>query len=203
MPNKRAKPSRTRIIGGKWRGRKLPIAAGVRPTPNRARETVFNWLAPTLPGARVLDVFAGTGALAFEALSRGARAATLLEINPATAQALIVRKQELAAAAEIICTDAVRWLRRRTEDHWELAFLDPPFASTLLANALPLVLAKLTPSGIAYVEAPPDQFQATLGEAGLTPMREAHAGAVRFGLVRKPGEPGMMPASRATADRRQ
>lgn len=187
MPNKRQQPSRTRIIGGMWRGRKLPIAAGVRPTPNRARETAFNWLAASLPGARVLDLFAGSGALGFEALSRGAAHAVLVERNTATAQLLATQKQRLDAAADVVCADAMRWLRQAADARFDVAFLDPPFSSPLLAVALPLVLARLKPGGFAYLEAPPAQFQAALAGVGLTPLRDAAAGAVRFGLVQTPG----------------
>lgn len=186
MPNKRQQPARTRIIGGTWRGRKLPIAAGVRPTPNRARETAFNWLAASLPGARVLDLFAGTGALGFEALSRGAAHALLVERNAATAQQLAAQRQRLNAAADVVCADAMRWLRRPAAERFDVAFLDPPFASTLLAAALPLALGRLRPGGIAYLEAPPAQFQTALAGVRLTPLREAGAGGVRFGLVRAP-----------------
>ena len=190
MSNKRHQPARTRIIGGTWRGRKLPIAAGVRPTPNRVRETAFNWLAPNLPGARVLDLFAGTGALAFEALSRGAAHAVLVERNAATAQVLATQRERLGATAQVVCADAMRWLRQAADARFDLAFLDPPFASVLLVAALPLVLARLAPDGIVYLEAPPAQFRAGLAAAASTPLREADAGNVRFGLVRKPAAGG-------------
>ena len=185
MPTKR-QPARTRIIGGTWRGRKLPIAAGVRPTPNRARETAFNWLAPNLPGARVLDLFAGSGALGFEALSRGAAHAVLVERHAATAQLLAAQRRQLAAAAEVVCADAVRWLRQAGDMRFDVAFLDPPFASALLSVALPHVLGRLKPGGVAYLEATPTQFTAALARVGLTPLREADAGTVRFGLVQAP-----------------
>ena len=183
MPNKRQQPLRTRIIGGSWRGRKLPIAAGVRPTPDRVRETAFNWLAPSLPGASVLDLFAGTGALGFEALSRGAAHAVLVERSAATVKLLAAQRQRLGAAADVVCADAMRWLRQG-DMRFDLAFLDPPFGSALLAAALPLALARLKPGGIAYLEAPPAEFRAALAGLGLTPLREATAGAVGFGLVR-------------------
>ena len=186
MPSKRPGSSRTRIVGGKWRGRKLPVAAGVRPTPNRARETLFNWLAAELPGARVLDAFAGTGALGFEALSRGAAHTTFVERDPTTARALETQRLRLGAAADVVCADALRWLRQTADASWELAFLEPPFATTLLAEALPLVLSRLTPGGTAYLEAPRVEFQAAAAGVGLEPAREARAGAVWFGLVRKP-----------------
>lgn len=196
MSNKRHQPSRTRIIGGTWRGRKLPIAAGVRPTPNRVRETVFNWLAPNLLGARVLDLFAGTGALGFEALSRGAAHAVLVERNAATVQVLAEQRARLDAAADVVHADAMRWLRQAADARFDLAFLDPPFTSPLLAAALPLVLARLKPGGIAYLEAHSAQFRAAVAGAGLTPLREAAAGAVRFGLVRTPcGVDAMVPGA--------
>lgn len=159
----------------------------MRPTPDRVRETVFNWLAPNLLGARVLDLFAGTGALGFEALSRGAAHAVLVERNAATARLLAKQRERLDAAAEIVCADAAGWLRQPADAHFDVAFLDPPFASDLLATALPAVLARLKPGGIAYLEAPPAQFRAAVAAVGLTPFREAGAGAVRFGLARTRG----------------
>ena len=107
-----------RIIGGKWKGRKIAVedAAGLRPTMDRVRETVFNWLAADVQDARVLDLFAGTGALAFEALSRGARSATLVERNRRVARALEVQARALdAAACTVVCASALPWLRK-TDD---------------------------------------------------------------------------------------
>lgn len=130
-----------RIIGGSWRGRKLRVEErpGLRPSADRTRETLFNWLQPVTPGARVLDLFAGSGALGFEALSRGAAHATLVERDPMTAQTLREHAQTLGAKdCTIACEDALHWLahpRKQNEPDFDLAFLDPPFATDLLLRA--------------------------------------------------------------------
>jgi len=125
-----------RIIAGQWRSRKLPIAnvPGLRPTTDRVRETVFNWLSTITPGARVLDVFSGTGALAMEALSRGASCATLLEANPIAARTLKSNLALLQAEqAQVIETNSLSWLNRPASQPFDLVFLDPPFRLDLLA----------------------------------------------------------------------
>ena len=109
-------PGKLRIIGGEWRGRRLAVAnePGLRPTPDRVRETLFNWLAPVIPGSRCLDLFAGTGALGFEALSRGARGAVLVENNKRLARELEKTGSALnARGAEIVNGDAFAWLARQ------------------------------------------------------------------------------------------
>lgn len=134
---KAAKPSRggtrtLRIIGGRWRSRLLNFvdAPGLRPTPDRVRETVFNWLQFNVPGRHVLDMYAGSGAMAFEALSRGAASATLIESDQAQSRALQATAQSLAATeARIIRDDSLRWLATATlpEGGYGLIVLDPPF----------------------------------------------------------------------------
>jgi 16S rRNA (guanine966-N2)-methyltransferase len=123
-----------RIIGGRWRGRRLRLcgAPGLRPTPDRVRETVFNWLQSPLPGARCLDLFAGSGALGLEALSRGAAEVVFVERNVAIAR----RLQDNLALLEAVSgrlerTDALIWLRRKPE-FFDIIFLDPPFGRNLL-----------------------------------------------------------------------
>ena len=183
MP-KFAKASRVRIIGGNWKGRKLRVAAGVRPTPDRLRETVFNWLAPQLPGAHVLDLFAGTGALAFEALSRGAETATLVEIDRAAARLLEQHRDVLQAAATIVRGDALRWLASAAEQRWDVAFLDPPFGTELLARALPRVAQRLTAAGVVYAEADASfDFADAERRTGLSVIRASSAGEVRCALL--------------------
>ena len=135
-----------RIIAGRWRGRKLvfPALPGLRPTGDRLRETLFNWLQPLLPGARCLDLFAGSGALGLEAASRNAALVSLIESNPAVAQALRDNCALLeAGVAEVINTDALAWLARRSPptDPYTIAFLDPPFAGDLLKRAIPALEA--------------------------------------------------------------
>ena len=132
-------PGVVRIIGGDWRGTRLPVADrdGLRPTADRVRETLFNWLQPMLPGARVLDLFAGTGALGLEALSRGAREAVLVERDPQLAEGLrqLVARLPGGDRAQVVCADALAWLRT-APGGFDLAFVDPPFAGDLWAPAL-------------------------------------------------------------------
>lgn len=131
-----------RIIAGQWRSRKLPVAnvRGLRPTADRVRETAFNWLAMITPGARVLDVFSGTGALAMEALSRGASCATMLEVSPIAARTLESNLALLnAEQAQVIATDSLSWLNRPASQSFDLVFLDPPFRLNLLAPVCQLL----------------------------------------------------------------
>src|SRR5690606_11919673 len=123
------------IIGGTWRGRRLAVAGGpaLRPTPDRIRETLFNWLAPALPGARCLDLFAGTGVLGLEALSRGAAEAWLVERDPVAAAALRSSVATLGAPARILATDAWTLLATPPAEaagRFHVVFLDPPYEGT-------------------------------------------------------------------------
>ena len=123
-----------RIIAGQWRGRKLtfPDIKALRPTPDRVRETLFNWLAPNIQGARCLDLFAGSGALGFEALSRGAAGVVLIENNPLAYNQLIANKQLLKCQnAEILKIDAKMYLEQ-AKHPFDIIFLDPPFHQNLI-----------------------------------------------------------------------
>lgn len=150
-------PNSVRIIGGLWRGRRLrfPGAPGLRPTSDRRRETLFNWLAPDLPGARCLDLFAGSGALGFEALSRGAAMVVLVEASREVAAALAENRRELAAEdrAEIVHAQAARYLGRSAQP-FDIVFLDPPFAKPVLAGETLERLAAgwLAPGALVYLE---------------------------------------------------
>ncbi|MCY4014452.1 MAG: 16S rRNA (guanine(966)-N(2))-methyltransferase RsmD [Gammaproteobacteria bacterium] len=180
--------NRVRIIGGKWRGRKLAVAsAAIRPTPDRARVTVFNWLAADLPGARILDLFAGTGVLGFEALSRGAAHAVLVDDDASACRLLRRHRDELEAAADVHRGNGVRWLRRRREDErWDVVFLDPPFGTPLLDAALPEAAARLAADGAIYVEADADFDPGRIEQVtGLMTTRQSHAGASHFRLLRR------------------
>jgi 16S rRNA (guanine966-N2)-methyltransferase len=146
---------RLRIIAGRWRGRKLPVLdlPGLRPTPDRVRETLFNWLAPDIRELSCLDLFAGTGALGFEALSRGAAHAVMLESH---AQAVVqLRKNAtlLQADAEIIQADALSSLAKESR-RFDLVFVDPPFQAELWDRVLALLPARLNAGHRVYVEAP-------------------------------------------------
>lgn len=144
-----------RIIGGRWRGRKLPVAdlPGLRPTPDRVRETLFNWLAPDLAEIRVLDLFAGTGALGFEALSRGAGSAVLVEREARAVSLLRQSASLLEATAEIVAADALAYLSRPSTG-FDLVFVDPPFAATLWTSVLSALPPHLRAGHRVYVEAP-------------------------------------------------
>lgn len=127
-----------RIIGGTWRGRKLrfPPQPGIRPTPDRVRETLFNWLAQRVPGARCLDLFAGSGALGLEALSRGAAHVTFVERDVLAARELRARLAEWGASgAQVEHNDALRFLAGSPLQTYDIVFLDPPFASDLLVDS--------------------------------------------------------------------
>lgn len=183
---RRARSPQVRIIGGKWKGRKLRVAAGVRPTPDRAKVTLFNWLAPALPGARVLDLFAGTGALGFEALSRGAASATLVERDRNRARLLAAERAALDADdASVECASALPWLARQPPDaQWDVVFLDPPFDADLHAQAVVAVAPRLVAGGVVYVEAAADARLADLARGtGLEVRRESRVGEVRYGLL--------------------
>ena len=146
-----------RIIGGTLRGRKwrIPDVAGLRPTPDRVRETLFNWLAPRIAGRRVLDVFAGSGALGFEALSRGATSAVLVEKDRAALPVLRETATRFGLAqARIEAGEALAFLAAQAPASYDLVFLDPPFDSGLLAPALRLIdqHGLLAADGYCYVE---------------------------------------------------
>jgi 16S rRNA (guanine966-N2)-methyltransferase len=155
--NSRGAQSRViRIIGGTWRGRRFRFAdvPDIRPTPDRVRETLFNWIATRVVGARCLDLFAGSGALALEALSRGAESAVLVEQNAAAARSLTELIATLDAKnARIEREDALRFLARAATP-FDIVFLDPPFAAGLLTKAAELLERHgwLAPDALIYVE---------------------------------------------------
>lgn len=154
----RKPPGSVRIIGGRWRGTRLPVvdAPGLRPTSDRARETLFNWLQPALHGARVLDLFAGSGALGFEALSRGAREALLVERDPKLADLLIDTSRRLRAEAEahVIRADALAFLRAPLHGRFDILFVDPPFADDAWAAVLAALGPWLADGAWLYLESP-------------------------------------------------
>ncbi len=185
-----------RIIGGRWRGRKLsfPDAEGLRPSGDRIRETLFNWLAPWLPGARCLDLFAGSGALGFEALSRGAAHATLLEKDAGAAALLRESARMLGAgdSATVVETDTLQWLETADgasfETPFNAIFLDPPFATDWYAGLLQQLIDRRLagPDTLVYVES--DRPLDTLGiGADWMCLREKRAGLVYHGLYRLAG----------------
>lgn len=177
----RAHAHSVRIISGTWRGRRLTFPRGtdVRPTPDRVRETLFNWLREDVEGARCLDLYAGTGALGLEALSRGAREAVLVERDRALAEALIANARSLGANAEIIVAPAERFLAQATAP-FDIVFLDPPY-SVGLEPVIARLPTLLSANGLVYVER---AARDGLPEGEILQWRRTgRAGAVRFGLA--------------------
>ncbi len=182
-----------RIIAGTLRGSRLavPDRPGLRPTPERVRETLFNWLAPMIDGARCLDLFAGTGALGIEALSRGAATVVFVERDAQLASDLRANLTRLDQAARVDCADALTWLERAdasgADAAFDLVFLDPPFAADLWTPVARCLEQRglLRPGALIYVECPADVAFAL--PADWLAHREGKAGDVRFALYRKTG----------------
>lgn len=183
----KAMPGRIRIIGGDLRNSRLnvPDLPGLRPTPERVRETLFNWLAPTIAGVRALDLCAGTGALGIEALSRGAAAVQFVEPERAPVQALRDNLARLkAAGGEVAAMDASHFLQGMARP-FGLVFLDPPFALQLWAPLAQRLEQGgwLTEAAQIYVESPQGASFALPSSWML--HREGHAGEVRYALYRR------------------
>lgn len=180
------RPGLLRLIGGQYRGRKLPIADvdGLRPTGDRLREVLFNWLQFELPGARVLDLFAGSGALGLEAASRGADQVWLIEKHPSAAAQLRASVAELACPAQVVEGDVLAWLARTDVTPVDGVFLDPPFAANLWGDSLQALLQRgwLNADAWLYLEAPVRQ-QLTL-PTELKVIKEKRAGEVMMRLLR-------------------
>lgn len=178
-----ARRHEVRLIGGTWKRSKLPVPdrPGLRPTPDRVRETLFNWLGADLTGWRVLDAFAGSGALGFEAASRGAAEVVLLESDAGVAAGLERQRERLGGTTmHIERADALGWMARSADGRFDLVLLDPPFGAGLHEPAVREAARLAVPGGFVYVEAdrplePP---------AGLLAHRQSRAGAVHFHLWR-------------------
>jgi 16S rRNA (guanine966-N2)-methyltransferase len=175
---------KVRIIGGRWRGTRLPVPdrPGLRPTADRVRETLFNWLQPVLPGARVLDLFAGSGALGLEAISRGAAQATLVEHDGELASGLraLTGRLEGGAAVTVVHADALAWLHGQADATFDLAFVDPPFDANLWGGIVPALVPKLSAHAWLYVEGPADTAPAMPPDWTL--HREGRTREVRYAL---------------------
>jgi len=184
-----AASNQVRIIAGRWRGSKLvfPDASGLRPTSDRIRETLFNWLVAVVPGARCLDLFAGSGALGFEAASRGAAQVVMLERNPEIVSALRASRERLDdGRIDIHAADAGTWLRH-CDAAFDLVFMDPPFADPQLLKDCIAALSGhsvVKPGGRIYLELPK---QAPLPELPADWMQEKAktAGQVGYYLFRR------------------
>jgi 16S rRNA (guanine(966)-N(2))-methyltransferase RsmD len=173
-----------RLIGGRWKRSKLTVLhrEGLRPTPDRVRETLFNWLGQHLDGWRVLDAFSGTGALGFEAASRGAMSVLCVERDPALVKAMLAAKARLAGSDALRAEvgDAISWMARAMRGSFDLVMLDPPFDAGLHARAIDHAIPLLASGGFLYVEAgerltPPDR---------LVEYRHLEAGRVHAHLWR-------------------
>ena len=185
-----------RIIGGLWKRSKLavPDLPGLRPTPDRVRETVFNWLGQSLAGLRVLDLYAGSGALGLEAASRGAAQVLLIEQHPRCVAAISAAAQRLGATqVQVRAADALASTHglTRAGERFDVVFIDPPYASAQQLAALRAVQPLITPQSLVYVEADTDNLFDTLDAEGWTLWRRGRAGQVHFALLRRntPGAP--------------
>ena len=175
-----------RIIGGQYRGKKLsfPDIDGLRPTPDRVRETLFNWLMQTIRGARCLDAFAGSGALGFEAFSRGASQVVLIERAPAAHANL----QKIASAfhapqIKVACADACAYMQQ-TKEQFDIVFVDPPFDQSHLLSCIETLAHSpvLVEGGLLYLETP---VEVALDERIWEPVKSKKAGLVVYSLHRK------------------
>jgi len=176
--------SKVRIIGGNWRGRKIPVpdAQGLRPTPDRVRETLFNWLQPFLHGAKCLDLFAGSGALGIEAVSRGAASSLLIEQDRETAETLRESLRMLDAdKIAVHQADALQWIKT-TNQVFDIIFLDPPFGKNMIEQCLSL-LAKsecVAEQTLIYVESE----RIWQAEKNVEVIKQAKAGQVHYMLLK-------------------
>ncbi|TAK88435.1 MAG: 16S rRNA (guanine(966)-N(2))-methyltransferase RsmD [Betaproteobacteria bacterium] len=174
---------RIRIIGGEYRGRRIavPDRADLRPTPDRVRETLFNWLGQRLDGRSCLDLFAGSGALGFEAASRGAARVVMVEQDRSVFEALKKTKAIIGAAAvELLLEDAFSYLKK-TPERFDVVFLDPPFRQNALPALLEALCARLAPGARVYVEAP---AALDAGESWRE-LKRARAGQVSYQLLER------------------
>ncbi len=187
------KTNQVRIIGGQWRSRivRFPDAQSLRPTPDRLRETLFNWLGQSLDGKRCLDLFAGSGALGFEAASRGALRVLMVERSGRAVAQLKANQTRLAAKnIEIVEADALRLAAGLAPNSFDVVFLDPPFGdAAMLQRAVELAVPLVSLGGALYIEAgePVDPRQ-TPALSGWAITREGKAGAVRYHLLRRENE---------------
>ncbi len=188
-PTQSARASSIRIIGGEWRSRKLtvPDAPGLRPTPDRVRETLFNWLAPTIQGARVLDAFTGSGALFLEALSRGASTGVAIDANTNAVNNL---RRNLAVLqcddAEVLRVDSLQYLSNKTEQCFDIVLLDPPFHQDLLLSACQLLEDNNWLNKGAWIYTESEQAPSSLGVPSSWRLhREKHTGQVHYALWQK------------------
>lgn len=205
----RQAPQEVRIIGGRFKRSPLsvPTWPGLRPTSSRVRETLFNWLGQDLAGWRVLDAFAGSGALGLEAASRGAENVTMLEREPALARGIEANVRKLGAqGVSVVAADALAWMKQqalRQPGAFDLVLLDPPFEANLFDEALLAATGCVPPGGWIYLEAPlpcasPDSGAGNASVLTLPPglrvHRQGKAGAVHYHLIERGDSPPNAPA---------
>lgn len=179
-----------RIIGGQFKRTKLPVAdrPGLRPTPDRVRETLFNWLGQDLTGWRCLDAFAGTGALGFESVSRGAKEVRLVENDAALVDQLKrISAQLKIETAQVVRGDGLSALRQAAPNSLDVIFLDPPFDADVFEAAVQAAGQAVTQSGFVYLEAPKRWADEQLQAANLQVYRYLKAGAVHAHLLQRSG----------------
>lgn len=182
----RRPPGEVRIIGGLYKRTRIPVAdlPGLRPTPDRVRETLFNWLGQDLRGWSVVDVFAGTGALALEAVSRGAERVQAFEQDAQLVRQIQALKDKLQATGlTVVRGDGLRLLRALPPGSQHLVLIDPPFDTHLFEPALAAAVAALRDNGLIYLEAPQAWSSDALAGLGLQVLRQGKAGAVHFHLL--------------------
>jgi 16S rRNA (guanine966-N2)-methyltransferase len=180
-------PGEVRIIGGQWKRSKLSVLSrpGLRPTPDRVRETVFNWLGQDLTGLKCIDAFAGSGALGFEAASRGAQDVLLIEQDQQLIAALQANKIRLKAdTLRIQRGDGIAILRSLPKASVDVIFLDPPFDSNLFSEAIQAAAGVASAQGAIYLEAPDSWDDEKLAPLGVHVIKQGKAGAVHFHLLR-------------------
>lgn len=171
-----------RIIGGRWRGRRLPFVddGSVRPTPDRVRETLFNWLSQDIHEARCIDLFAGSGALGMEALSRGAAEATFIDSQAAAVKQIRLNLQTLETDAVVQQADTLSWLQRASA-HYDIAFIDPPFGQGMVIPTLQALAPRLSVCNRVYLEC--EQGLELALPAGWQMLKAKRAGEVGYHLL--------------------
>ena len=183
---KSAPPGEVRIIGGLWKRTKLPVPLfpGLRPTPDRVRETLFNWLGQDLSGWHCVDAFAGTGALGWEAASRGATQVVMIENNAALVEQLQATRNQLQVeGVTVVRGDGLAWMKRQSAGAADLVLLDPPFDAPVFDAALDAARRLVRDNGYVYLEAPKLWDAAALAAHGLVVYRHLKAGAVHAHLL--------------------
>lgn len=195
MAPARVQPGEVRLIGGAWKRSRVPVLAwpGLRPTPDRVRETLFNWLGQDLSGWRVLDAFAGSGALGLEAASRGAARVLLLERQPELAHSLrqVIERLGGSDRVSVQAVEALSWMASAPPGGQDLVLLDPPFEADLFGRALAAAVRLVAPGGWIYLEADRAFSEPDLAPLGLALHRSGRAGAVHHHLLKRidPVEP--------------